>query len=272
MDLHEFANKVNAELEELRAICETIPRGFDGGGYKSEGGTTAQGVIQIYEFKLSPEPDNHTDPEGAVWKKCDGASYTRASFASAAAKASLWSWPYGSGNGTTTFNVADFRDRFVLMPGYQVTTVGATEGRALNERSPVTHSHAAGTLSAANASVPSGMGLQATGGGEPYTDEASAQIGTHGVQSCTLTLSHNHGFVGAGGNGTVASGSDLDMDFDSGAYSTQSMDHTVNGHSHGLTGVEVMGGGAHAHSVTGSTASKTAWPAYGTGNWFQRVA
>jgi microcystin-dependent protein len=168
---------------------------------------------------------------------------------------------WGSGDGTTTFNVPDFRDRMLVgkadMGGVDAaiidslltsTTLGATydgEGAidtiTLAEANLPAHTHSiSGTCS----------GTTASDGTHTHTYSGSTSSGG----------THNHSYANAGGDRAVASGNQVNVaDTDSGNTGND------GAHSHTYSGT-TDSGGAHTHSfsgtitgTSGSTGSGTAF-------------
>jgi microcystin-dependent protein len=168
---------------------------------------------------------------------------------------------WGSGDGTTTFNVPDFRDRMLVgkadMGGVDAaiidslltsTTLGATydgEGAidtiTLAEVNLPAHTHSiSGTCS----------GTTASDGSHTHTYSGSTSSGG----------THNHSYANAGGDRAVASGNQVNVaDTDSGNTGND------GAHSHTYSGT-TDSGGAHTHSfsgtitgTSGSTGSGTAF-------------
>ena len=161
-----------------------------------------------------------TSPEG--WLLCDGSAINRTTYANLFA---LIGTTYGSGNGTTTFNVPDMRSR---MP------IGAGAGTGLTSRA-----------------------LAATGGAESVVI-ASGNLPTH-----THSIAHDHASVTSGGQSvghthsidppdtgsTVGSADHVhSVDPPSTNSGNVSADHAhsfSDSHSHGLTGTT----GSHEHRM-----------------------
>jgi microcystin-dependent protein len=158
-----------------------------------------------------------TSPEG--WLLCDGAVISRTTYANLFA---LIGATYGSGNGTTTFNVPDMRSR---MP------MGAGVGAGLTSRA-----------------------LAATGGAESVVI-ASGNLPTH-----THTTAHTHGTTiatttaltatGAPDDNTTAGPNDNTSD---GPNDNTSDDSGVLAHLHNIdhyhNNFNAIGAGGHAHGV-----------------------
>jgi len=240
-DLALLVERIQEQLADLQMQVESIPREPAVGIYSGSGSGGGLGCIGVYDFKLSPQAANHTDGDGVQWKLCDGASYPAASYTSAHAVASGLGFPYG---GTSALvNAADFRDRFVVMPGYDIGSVGQTDGRSLFQRNPIQHLHSAGTLNtfAASAHTHAGSGL----------------------------------FCANNSTGVSVDPQNGSVDVDQSSYMNTACltphGHSVSdpGHIHGISGTTASGG-AHTHGIYANTGYEKAWPAYGAANWFQR--
>lgn len=91
--------------------------------------STTVGIIFAYVGTVAP----------VDYLLCDGAAVSRALYPSLYA---VCGTTFGTGDGTTTFNVPDLRGRVIVMQGQytDVDTIGKNDGYALNTRS-VTHGH-----------------------------------------------------------------------------------------------------------------------------------
>jgi microcystin-dependent protein len=156
---------------------------------------------------------------------------------------------WGSGDGTTTFNVPDFRDRMLVgkadMGGVDAaiidslltsTTLGATydgEGAidtiTLVEANLPAHTHSiSGTCS----------GTTASDGSHTHTYSGFTSTGG----------SHNHSFGNAGDTDSVSRGDGSQFTFADASSGTTSTDGS---HSHTFSGT-TDSGGAHTHSFSGT--------------------
>lgn len=175
---------------------------------------------------------------------CDGSAVSRTTYARLNSLYSGDSYPYGSGNGTTTFNVPDLRQRFPMGKAASGTgnALGSTFGTIDHVHTGPSHTHAVGTL------------VTASGGSHAHTlnsgDTSSAGSHTHSFSDTSSGASGGGFNVGAGGNNV----------------SSQSHTHTVSGttgsggsHSHTIN-TGMTSAGSHTHTISGSTA------AGGTGN------
>ena len=100
-------------------------------------------------------------PEG--WLLCDGSAISRATYPNLNALMAVSSYPFGSGNGTTTFNLPDLAGRMVIGAG-----------------------------DSSSASVPSVRTTGQSGGGETVVI-SSSNLPTH-----THSIAHDHGAVDSG--------------------------------------------------------------------------
>lgn len=94
-------------------------------GSSSSGGNVPSGSISMYV--------NATAPTG--WVKCDGSAISRSTFASLFA---VIGTTYGSGDGSTTFNVPDMQGRVPVGQGTNasVSSLNANDGQTLANRRP----------------------------------------------------------------------------------------------------------------------------------------
>jgi microcystin-dependent protein len=121
------------------------------------------------------------------WYPCNGTAINRAGnpALSAAFAAMTPPYPYGAGNGTTTFNVPDLRDRVPGGVGSVLTPIGAVVGNssiALNASQLPAHSHDA--LNAGSG----GNFLTTDPLGSPTTFNGGPGPGTLRAQSTTQTV------------------------------------------------------------------------------------
>jgi microcystin-dependent protein len=158
--------------------------------------------------------------------------------------------PWGAGNGTTTFNVPDVKDRAMIgrgdmggtdaalittavagFDGTRLAAAGGAQAVVLLVANLPVHSHSAST-----------SGTTDTHGGHVHADTlAVANGGTHNHDYHRVTIGSGSTFLATAGTGTSISFYD-------------SFVATANDglHNHALTG-GVSSGGAHAHVLTLST-------------------
>jgi microcystin-dependent protein len=166
---------------------------------------------------------------------------------------------WGSGDGTTTFNVPDFRDRMLVgkadMGGVDAaiidslltsTTLGATyDGEG-----------AIDTITLAEANIPAHThSISGTCSGTTASDG----LHTHTFSGTTSTGgTHNHSYANAGGDRAVASGNQVNVaDTDSGNTGND------GAHSHTYSGT-TSSDGAHTHSFSGTISGTSGSTGSGT--------
>ncbi len=214
----------------------------------------------------------------AGWLLCDGRAVSRSTY-SVLYRAIGDTW--GAGDGSTTFNLPDFRRRVAVGSGGAATaalgsTVGSRGGAetvTLQTAHMPSHSHGDGTLATdAEAAHSHGDGTLATdaeaahshGDGTLATDAEAAHSHGDGTLSTANAGSHKHTLPTAAGGPLrltaltethVAGGvnDDPPMGF-AGTHSHDVTGRTGDGgaHSHDVTG-RTEDGGAHSHDVTGAT-------------------
>ena len=116
-----IANHGTNQLEEL------------GSGVSLYGGTPIGGIIMWSGAVNSP-------PDGFIL--CDGTAISRTDFATLF---SVIGTTFGSGNGSSTFNIPNLKDRFVVGAGqsYSLNATGGTASNTLNANQLPTHQHSA---------------------------------------------------------------------------------------------------------------------------------
>lgn len=106
---------------------------------------------------------------------CDGSAVSRATYAALFA---VIGETYGAGNGTTTFNVPDMRDRFPLGKGTTFSTLAATGGSATKN---IQHTHT-GTTGSASGSVVNVDGSSSPTSGTGHTHTFTTDQGGSATQ------------------------------------------------------------------------------------------
>lgn len=196
------------------------------------------------------------DPAGGAWLLCDGRAVSRATYA---ALFTAIGTTYGAGDGSTTFNLPDFRGRVAVGPDNMGTAagdaarlagpdargqVGGAENVALTEAQLPAHTHGDGTLAAAAHTHSDGTLAVAS------HDHSDGTLGTSSAGS------HNHG-GGTGGSGAgVILGATNNLlfanysqdRFANAGYSAADGLYHPGDHSHGIST-----DGAHSHDVVGVT-------------------
>jgi microcystin-dependent protein len=102
---------------------------------------TATPVASMMQYAGSSDP---VDADGTTrWLICDGRAISRTTYAALFNKTST---TYGTGNGSTTFNIPDLRQRLPLGKAASGTgsTLGATGGAIDHTHSTPSHSHTLG--------------------------------------------------------------------------------------------------------------------------------
>lgn len=181
------------------------------------------------------------------WLICDGTAVSRTTYASLFA---IVSTVFGVGDGATTFNLPDLRGRFPIGKAAAGTgsTLGGTGGA-------IDHTHAVGTLVAANESAHThGIGSIAAATESAHTHDsgtlanANEAAHTHGPGSFSTTVTGETAETAGGNPKTV--GAD-------GAYSVTGESSVGSAHTHTLSGATAAGS-AHTHTMSGSSAAGSA--------------
>lgn len=179
-----------------------------------------KGVLAEVNFGLQP-PGVVSAYAGAAapsgWLLCDGAAVSRATYADLFA---VIGTTYGSGDGSTTFNLPDITGRVVAgkeASETRLTTAGCginggTLGAAGGAQTLSAHTHGAGSLSAASGGTHThdtgvGGGFATTAAGSGLTLSVGAQNAT-AASTGTTGSAHTHTVTGTSGStGTGSHGS-----------------------------------------------------------------
>lgn len=142
------------------------------------------------------------------WHLCDGSAVSRVAYSNLF---SVIGTIYGSGDGSTTFNLPDLTDRFVLHADADsggTNDVGESGGsRTITDGNLPTHTHAAGTLAAETAGEHQHTVNVYIGGVSSSNASAYASsTGYQGTASTSAAGSHSH--TVSGNTGSVGSGDD----------------------------------------------------------------
>jgi microcystin-dependent protein len=196
------------------------------------------------------------------WLILDGTAISRSTYSELFA---LWSTTYGSGDGATTFNLPDMRQRIPIgkAAAGTVSTLGTATGSWDHTHGPGTlqvnnHAHGPGSLTVASHTHGPGT-LQVashTHGPGTFSSDSANLAHTH-------TLSHTHTYSGttntpSAGTNAIAGGVDTSANFTNHThgFSGTTDDASVTTTSSGLT--------THSHVIdTGLSASSA--PLVGTG-------
>ena len=198
-------------------------------------------------LNLPSSPTGDTIPSGSVtqylgtsaptgWLLCDGTAVSRSTYANLFA---ILGTRYGSGNGSTTFNLPDFRDKFLRGAASTATLSGSTSGADTHTHTGPSHTH---TVSAH------------THGSGSHTHSVSAH--THGSGS------HTHTFSGSG-TGTSGSPSATTTETIQDDVPTRNITFPSTTHTHSTT-VSISGTTGSASGTTDSGGSGTTGSASGT--------
>ncbi len=130
---------------------------------------------------------------GGVWLECNGTAVSRSTYSDLNTLMSGISYPFGSGNGTTTFNLPDFRGRsftnHATTGGHaNVNTLGDSDALALASRNPKGsvsvsgttggHTHGAGSFVIATGVIGSGSTGTTPAGGTPISGTSASSTAT----------------------------------------------------------------------------------------------
>lgn len=175
-----------------------------------------------------------TEPDS--WLFCNGSAVDRQEYADLFAAIGT---SYGSGNGTTTFNVPDLQQRFPLGSG-SPSGVGSTGGSN-------THAHTvtAAETSTAHAHTFSDNASTSTTGSHSH----SVSVDDGGSGSTSNNGFHSHGStMNNAGAGNTGSPSSTNATKSTGAFnvSTTFHTHSIPNHAHTMNN---PGDGLHGHSV-----------------------
>ena len=155
------------------------------------------------------------------WLMCDGAAVSRATYAALFA---VIGTTYGVGDGSTTFNVPDLRNRVPVGSGSTYTR-GQTGGAA--------------TVTLSSAQMPSHS--------HTFSDTSSS-AGSHGHSgSATSDGSHSHSYYSAGSRSDLLAGGGT-------GAATSATGTTSSGGSHSHS-VSINSAGDHTHSISGTTSA-----------------
>lgn len=204
----------------------TITRELVSADYIGQAGQVGEVILYPYD----------TLPTGFL--RCDGSAVNRSDYPKLHALAAAAGYPHGNGNGTTTFNVPDLRQRFYLGKSGSGTgsTLGGTGGSVDHAHTVASHSH----------SVPAHY--------HGFGDLGIASAGSHDHGGVTGPMNannpHNHP-LGLGAY-AISDGTN-----NSGWYGGSGYYKTVNtlagvasqdiSHGHSISS-----GGSHSHSLSGS--------------------
>lgn len=238
------------EFERLYArLNQFISVSFDEDGALIQIPDTSRVVGEVIDYAGPTAPDK--------WLICDGSQVSRVTFKSLY---EIIGTTYGAGDGSTTFNIPDARQRFTL--GKTAVGVGAVLGEVGGD---IDHSHTFTGLSIS--------GTTSTSGDHNHSASGSADAAgnhSHGMSALangsTATSTAGGAGVTAGSDfsASVAGHAHFTVNPGSGAPNTDS----DGSHSHSVS-VSVGNDGSHSHTFSGSSgagSTSTANPPYITFN------
>jgi microcystin-dependent protein len=160
--------------------------------------TTAfvQGAILTGEIKMW---GTATAPSGYLL--CNGTAVSRTTYAALFA---IYSTTFGSGDGSTTFNLPDFRNRMPIGAGttYSAASTGGSATTTLSIANLPAHTHA-NTLSDGGHSHTMTGGLVGSSGGQQYVGGSAAPTGSTDTAFTGITITNAS--VGSGTAATTIS-------------------------------------------------------------------
>jgi len=198
------------------------------------------------------------------WLLCDGAAVSRSTYSSLFAITSTY---FGVGDGTTTFNLPDFRGLSLVgavsanlgvavgnTAGGKVWTYGTADPFTALSHSTETwaHTHTFTDDSQGNHTHSTDHTTTAT-----YSSQTAASGHSHTYSASTSTTGHSH-TVGslAASAGTVSISTTSATDFAAAVSHTHTGGTITGGNSHGHTVTEsVASSGGHSHTYTGTVPS-----------------
>lgn len=200
---------------------------------------------------------------------CQGQAVSRTTYADLFAAIGT---TFGAGDGETTFNLPDLRQRFPLGVAASGTgnALGATGGAIDHTHTGPSHTHGAGSLGAASAGSHAHGVSGASGGATVGSDAPNSS--TSGLMSRASVNDHTHSTGSAGSHAHSSAGNHAHIaggepTSAAGAHSHPSAgshSHTVSGgsggpnakqHTHAAGSLTADSAGAHGHNVSGTTAA-----------------
>jgi len=143
-----------------------------------------------------------TAPTG--WLMCDGTAVSRSTYANLF---TLIGTRYGAGNGSTTFNLPDFRDRFARGAASTGSLSGSTSGADTHLHTGPSHTHTFSGSTSGSTGGPNASFTVTTGtGGTSFQGVDNAH--THSLGTITIS-----GTTGSGGTGNTSSTSNVPVHF-----------------------------------------------------------
>jgi microcystin-dependent protein len=223
--VEQLRQNIQREIDELRAASDSATTAL--------AAAMPTGVVVPYAGAVAP----------SGWLLCDGAAVSRFAFQALFAIIGVM---YGAGDGATTFNIPDMRDRSPM--GANSTVALAATAGALT----TTHSHADGTLAVASHS----HGVGTFGVDSHSHSDGTLAVASHSHSDGTLAVaSHSHS-----ADGTLAVASHT---HGAGTYVTASHVHALDDNGYARITIDDAGGDVFGRFVTGVTAWSSTREAYG---------
>lgn len=264
-DTYATATNITNEFESIIAQFKAL--------WLAEHNEDGTHLVEARELALTPVGaitafGGTSAPDG--WVLCNGDQVSRVTYQGLF---SIIGTTYGAGDGSTTFNLPDLRQRFPLGKAAAGTgsALAATGGAIDHTHTGASHTHGAGTLAAASHTHAAG-----TLAGPSHSHSIPNQAAhTHTVSGSTANESahtHDSGSYSADETTSSSNNTASGLDFGSPVYAHT---HDIIGtsgagsaHSHTAGTLAADSGGSHDHggstgssgtgSVTGSTAGATA--------------
>jgi microcystin-dependent protein len=244
-----YISMVNGAAVTLRhnnsAKLATTSTGATITGRVSDTGTTAN--VLVPAGMIMPSGNLSTVILGG-WLLCDGTAISRTDYSDLFTNVGT---TFGTGNGSTTFNIPDFRDRFPLGKGTNNSTLGTQTGSVSASSALVTGTGTTGTgttgggTTGGSTSGSTGGSTVASNTGTGTTGTGTSGTGTSGsTGGSTVASNTGTGTTGGGTTGTGTSGTGT-----TGGSTTGGS--TTGGSTSGSTSVS-------AHSVTTTTVAASA--------------
>lgn len=205
------------------------------------------------------------------WLICDGSAISRATYSELFA---LWSTTFGVGDGSTTFNLPDMRQRIPIgryVSNSAIDTIGETQGswdhtHGAGSLTVASHTHGAGTLTVASHTHGPGSLQVASHTHGPGTLTVASHSHTSGtLETDSQSVPHTHDLNNHTHTFTTDTSATLNNAQGGVSFSASTSAHThtgtTNGPSNNSTGSATST--AHEHGVTGTT--DTSAPAVNAG-------
>lgn len=241
VDITERDAMEGEELWEGRVVYNTDAKRFD-----FYTGTIWAGLLPVgalIPFAGSSAPDG--------FLLCNGDAVSRTTYAELFAEIGT---TFGEGDGSTTFNLPDFRGRMAIGVAASGTAsaLGETGGAIDHTHTGPSHSHGSGALAADEA------------GAHTHTNPTTSSVDlshTHSNPNTSSAGSHSH-TLSSGSTSSAGSHSHSNPNTNSGGSHSHSFSRTSSGPSTVRNIIEASTGGlqtvassTHTHSVSGTTGS-----------------